>query len=262
MPKLTKTDLEKLANELTDETSSVSFFTQDELDAIVQARLGKEKPKLDSAHGRIAQLEAELAEQQNKLNKTLESMSTEGKSELEKLQAELQKVSTAQKAALEEIAKRDQLIAETQTKRQNDWYETKLQTMLLEAGADPNQIADITLVAKNRLSNTLQVNQENGSYKLVGVLPITLQEVDANQVIQTWLDERPNFKRARSPGGGANPAGPNISNPQTVDPFEGLTRKQAIAKALRMQLEQKRLSEGTQGKVRDGDSYVYRGGKT
>lgn len=89
--------------------SAPRTFLQADVDRIVQERVGKLKEQiktLEASQGRLAEIEAKLAEADERETKAREEAELKGKSEVEKLQHQVQKATEAAKARDADWAKK------------------------------------------------------------------------------------------------------------------------------------------------------------
>jgi len=220
----TKAEIQKLLESVEGDETAVELFTPDEhqekLDKVIKARVAKEKEKHDQAIARIAQLGAELAQTQGKIQEIEQAAQREGKTEIEALQMDLGKLQKAQEAWAEEKKQLQQDMEAVQVKRAVKYKRDLLQRLLLEKGeVAQDKLTDALDLAELRIGNYFQVEEENGDFTHRVVHPENLEAVDAEKLIKDFVAQRPSYKRAKPAGGGLPAAGPT-KPPPPGDPFK------------------------------------------
>lgn len=232
MPKFTKEELQKLIENIND-NDTIHLFDKDELNEIVQVRLGKEKPKLNRVLEEKETLEKQLQEMKLEIEEIKNESEKGKKSEVEQLQAKLEKLGLALETVRGEREASLAKVEALHSARKNDFLDQSLRGLLLAEGANPDQMDDIVLVARAHLSDQFSV-AENGdsSFKLAGIDPLRQEPVDPRTVVKGFLDARPIYQRGRPGGAGAPTANPSDPQPPQ-DPYEGLSGIGGLRKAFR-----------------------------
>jgi hypothetical protein len=200
-------------------------FSQEEVNAIVQERVGKLKTQLDAATASLADFEsvkARLAEADAAREEQLEQEKLKGKSEVEKLQHNLQKATDTQKR-LEADWQAKLLAAEQATAKANDAHRSYVQrhlvsTALTDAGIAKGASKAATLTFLSEAQIELDDNLEPKSVAVGGKSFGKLADA-----AKQYLADNP-FFAGRSDGGSNSPRSPLTGNgaPPPVDSIANL----------------------------------------
>lgn len=220
----TKAEIQKLLESIEGDDQPVELFTpgehQEKLDKVIKARVAKEKEKHDQAVARIAQLGAELAQTQGKIQEIEENANRKGKSEIETLQMDLGKLQKAQEAWAKEKKQLQLDMEAVQATRAAKYKRDLLQSLLLEKGeVRQDKLTDALDLAELRIGSYFQIEEANGDFSHKTVHPETLEAVDADELVKQFISQRPDYKQAKPAGGGLPAAGPTTP-PPPGDPFK------------------------------------------
>lgn len=192
-------------------------FKQEDVDRIVQERVGKMKAQLDAATAALAgldEIKAKLAEADAAREEATEQEKLKGKTELEKLQHQLQKATEKSKLAEGEWSKRvteaEAKAVEAASKHQDYVKRSHIQTALSKAGlakgADKAAVLAFLAEAQSELD-------ENHEFKTVAVGGKSFNKLD--DAAKQFLTDNPFFAAPQGGGSGGsrNPMSPKGSIP-------------------------------------------------
>lgn len=189
---------------------SEKTFTQADVDRIVQERVGKLKDQLKASEGlaaKLAEIEAKLAEADERETKAREEAELKGKTELEKLQIQLQKATDKSKLAESEWTKRlaeATAAAEAASGRHVEYVKRHLVTSALnDAGLAKGAGKAAALAFLTEAQLELDENHEIKSVAVAGKSFPKIGEAAAQ-----FLTDNPYFK-GPGPGGSGTPRNGN-----------------------------------------------------
>jgi hypothetical protein len=200
-------------------------FSQEELNAIVQERVGKLKVQLDAQAAALADLDsikARLAEADAAREEQLEQEKLKGKSELEKLQHNLQKSTDKQKQLEAEwaakVAAAEQNAAKAADAHRGYVQRHLVSSALSDAGIAKGASKAATLTFLSEAQIELDDNLEPKSVAVGGKSFTKLAEA-----AKQYLVDNPYFA-GKQDGGSNSPRSPLNGNggPQTVDTIANL----------------------------------------
>jgi DNA repair exonuclease SbcCD ATPase subunit len=229
MPKLTKAELQKMAEEMADD-GTATLFDQDEINEIVKARLAKEADKLTSAATEASQAKAEAERLRAELQAVKDEATGKTKTVQEQLQTELEKREAAIKAWEQKVSEAEQSRKKIETQYHTEHRNRTLQSLLGKAGAAKEGLEHAAFICGTELDGVIQVVAENGKPKVKAVDPLLQKEVDLTETVKAWLDKNPHFKGSSPSGPGSSGAGPNDPPPK---PPPSITEGRSPMDALR-----------------------------
>jgi hypothetical protein len=237
MPKFTKAELQKKAEEMADD-GTATLFDQDEINEIVKARLAKEADKLTASATQADQAKAEAERLRAELQAVKDEATGKTKTVQEQLQAELEKREAAVKAWEQKVTETEQSRKALETEYYTEHEYRTLQGALGKAGAAKEGLEHAAIICARELKSdgSLQTvaGSSNGKPVTKAIDPLLQKEVDLTERVKVWLDKNPHFKGSSPPGPGSSGAGPNDPPPKPPPGFtEGKTDIQAFRAANR-----------------------------
>jgi hypothetical protein len=235
MPKLTRAELQKLAEDMADD-GTTTLFDQSEVNEIVKARLAKEADKLTSTATAAEQAKAEAERLRAELQAVKDEATGKTKTVQEQLQAELEKREAAIKAWEQKVTETEQGRKALETQYFKEHKYRTLQAALSKAGAAKDGLEHAAINCAQELDGVIQTvaGPNNGKPVTKAIDPLLQTEVDLGETVKAWLDKYPYLKASSPPGPGSKGAGPNDPPPKPPPGFtEGKSPMEAFRSANR-----------------------------